>query len=122
MRWTPAFAGMTTSLPQPLQRSTQPFGFRRLGLVVRPSLLDRFGLGALGEVRIGETLREAVAFLLGGGGGFVEGEFFPLRGRSRPSSGNAIRSTPPTTICADRAPPSTLRLGCKLRQSLQQAR
>ena len=32
--------------------------------------LDRFGLGALGEVGIGEARGEAVALLLGGGGAF----------------------------------------------------
>ncbi len=71
--WTPAFAG--AQLSQPLQRSTEPFGLRRLGLMVRPRFLDRLGLGALGEVRIGEPLGEAVALLFGGGGGLVESDF-----------------------------------------------
>ena len=38
--------------------------------MVGAGFLDRFGLGALGEVGVGEALGEAVAFLFGGFGGF----------------------------------------------------
>ena len=71
-------------LAQPLQRSTQPFGFRGLGVMVGTRLFDRFRLGALREVRIGETRGEAVAFLLGSGRGFGEAGFFRFYDRLRP--------------------------------------
>ena len=68
--WIPAFAGMTIEPTQPLQRRAQPFGLGGFRFMVGAGLVDRFGLGALGEVGVGEALREAVAFLLGGLGAF----------------------------------------------------
>ena len=53
----PGFSMTGTSLPQPLQRRAQPFGLGRFGLMVGARLLDRLGLGALGEIRVGEALR-----------------------------------------------------------------
>ena len=44
----------------------EAFGFSGLGLVVGPCLFHGLGLGALGEVGVGEALGEGVAFLLGG--------------------------------------------------------
>ena len=41
-------------LAEPLQRRAQPFGLGGLLVMVGAGLLDRLGLGALGEVRIGE--------------------------------------------------------------------
>src|SRR5690242_16173033 len=55
-------------LAQSLQRSTQAFGFRRLGLMIQTRLFDRLGLGALREIRVAETLSKAVPLLFGGGG------------------------------------------------------
>jgi hypothetical protein len=43
--------------------------------MVRTRLLDRLGLGAVGEVRIRETLCEGVALLFGGGGTFGQARF-----------------------------------------------
>ena len=44
--------------------------------MIGASLLDGFGLGAFGEVGVGETLREAVALLFGGGRAFGEASLF----------------------------------------------
>ena len=44
--------------------------------MVGAGLFDRFGLGALGEGRIGETGCETVAVLFGGGDGFGQARAF----------------------------------------------
>ena len=95
--WAPACAG--GQLSQPLQRSTQPFGFRGLGLMVGTGFLHCFGLGALGEVRVGEPLRRGCRA--------------PFRPRPRLSTGGPLgfevddalerqarRSASSTTTCA----------------------
>ena len=63
-------------LPQPLQRRPKPLGLRGLRLMVGAGFLHCLGLGALGEVRVGETRGEAVAFLFGGGGPFRKPSLF----------------------------------------------
>src|SRR5256885_14522781 len=48
-------------LAEPLQRRAQPFCLSRFGFMVGASLVDRFGLGALGEGRVRQTLGQPVA-------------------------------------------------------------
>src|SRR6478609_1324918 len=69
---------LVVRLAQPLQRRAEPFGLSSLGVVVGAGFLDRLGLRAFGEVRIGETPGEAVAFLLGGGRRPREARLFRL--------------------------------------------
>ena len=87
-------------LAEPLQRGAEPLGLGGLGVMVGAGLFDRFGLGALGEGRVGEARGEAVAVLLGGRDAPSTGAPSRRRGRSRSPSGKAMVA-PSTTICAE---------------------
>ena len=52
---------------EPRQCGTQAFGRSRLGIMVGTGFFDGLWLGALGEVRVGETRSETVSLFLRGG-------------------------------------------------------
>ena len=82
--------------------AAQPLGLGRLGVMVGAGLFDRFGLGALGEGRVGEAGGEAVALLLGRRDRLRQARLLGVE-VDRSAEREARWSAPPTTICAEPA-------------------
>ena len=102
--WTPAFAGVRSA--QPLQRRAQAFGLGGFGVMVGAGFLDRLGLGALGEVGVGEALRRGCRVPSRRPPRLSTGAPSRRRGRSRSASGKAIvsprrRRSAPTPVAGD---------------------
>ena len=79
----PGLRPCRVTITQPLQRRAQPLGLGGLGVMVGAGLFDRFGLGALGEIRIGEALRRGCRAPSRRPRRLSTGAPFRRRGRSR---------------------------------------
>ena len=63
-------------MTQPLQRRAEAFGLGGFRVMVGAGFFHGLGLGALGEIGVGESLCEGVALLLGSFGGLGQARFF----------------------------------------------